>query len=95
MSRRKTVKVKDEKVSEVIERMLDGEIVEIRNGNFSRKICRKLKHLRKKNLLYRGYNQKKRCTYLWFDEKVDKETLKKQKKSLWGDIWEIVFPFSK
>lgn len=90
MSRRKTVKVKDEKVSEVIERMLDGEIVGVKDGGLSKKVCWRFRDLRKKGMLKVAYSQDEKCSYLWFTEEVDRSTLEKSQSSLFGDLWKLV-----
>lgn len=89
MSRRKTVKV-DKSVSEIIEKMLKGNVVEVEDGKLARKVCQKLHHLRTRDLLYNAYNQSERKSYLWLDESVTRDMLKKRKKSDFGDIWDIV-----
>lgn len=92
--RRKTVKV-DGNVSEVIEEMLEGNIVEVEDGSLSKKICWNFRDLRNRGLLYNAYDQKERCSYLWFDESVDEDMLKKRKSSVFGDIWEMVFGWTR
>lgn len=88
--KRKTVKV-DENISEILEEMLKGNIVEVENGSVSKKICRRFVDLRKRDLLYNAYNQRKRVSYLWFDESVNKKALKKRKSSVFGDVWELIY----
>lgn len=90
MNKRETVKV-DGNLSKIVNEMLEGNIVEVKNGKISKKLCWRFRELRKRGLLYNAYDQKKRCSYLWFDETVDRDMLRKRKESVFGDIWEMVF----
>lgn len=88
---RKTVKC-SESESKIIEKLLDGCIVEVEDGRLSKKILNNtLKHLKDRGLLYWGYNQKKRLTYMWLDESVDEDMIEKKKSSTFGDMWELIF----
>lgn len=90
-TKRKTVNIRNKNISKIIDEMLDGNIVELENGNVSKKICHRFSELRKRGLLYNAYDQRKKCSYLWFDESVDENVLRKRSSSVFGDIWEMVF----
>ena len=99
---RKTVKI-EENITKAIQELLNGSILEIPNGDLSRKICWRFQSLRKNGHLGKAYDYDKRCTILWLRSERSKNILKnalekkkgikrRQKKfSLLENIREFVF----